>query len=102
MTVHAVSKVRLDKDGRITAVHWGRVDTHRNEWAEPESLAPVAAVVAALLAGDAVFALFPATYGHLPDRRFVVVDYDNGWQSIALDGAPTHEREVHDMDRLVD
>ena len=37
-----------------------------------------------------------------PARRFVVVDYDNGWQSIALDGAPTHEREVHDMDRLVD
>ena len=100
MTVHAVSKVRLDKDGRITAVYWGRVDTHRNEWAEPESVAPVTAVVAALLAGDAVFALFPATHGHLPDRRFVTVDYDNGWQSIALEGAPTHEREVHDMDRL--
>ncbi len=100
MTVHAVSKVRLDKDGRITAVYWGRVDTHRNEWAEPESVAPVATVVAAVLAGDSVFALFPAMHGHLPDRRFVAVDYDNGWQSIALEGAPTHEREVHDMDRL--
>jgi len=100
MTVHAVSKVRLDKDGRITAVYWGRVDTHRNEWAEPESVAPVSTVVAALLAGDAVFALFPATHGHLPDRRFVAVDYENGSQSIALEGAPTHEREVHDMDRL--
>lgn len=100
MSVHAISKVRLDKDGRITAVYWGRVDTDRNEWAEPESVASVDAVVAALLAGDAVFALFPATHGHLPDRRFIVVDYDNGWQSITLEGAPTHEREVHDMDRL--
>ena len=100
MTVHAVSKVRLDKDGRVSAVWWGRVDTQRNEWAEPECEALVAEVVRALLSGDAVYALFPATHGHLPDRRFVVVDYDNGWQSIALEGATTHEREVHDMDRL--
>ena len=102
MTVHAVSKVRLDKDGRVSAVWWGRVDTQRNEWAEPECEAPVAEVVRALLSGDAVYALFPATHGHLPDRRFVVVDYDNGWQSIALEGATTHEREVHDMVRLAD
>lgn len=100
MTVFAVSKVRLDKDGRVIAVLWGRVDTHSNDWAEPESVATVDAVVAALHAGNQVFALFPSTHGHLPERRFRVVDYDNGWESISLDGPPTHEREIHDMDRL--
>jgi len=100
MTVFAVSKVRLDKDGRVIAVLWGRVDTQTNDWAEPERVATVDAVVAALHAGDQVFALFPSTHGHLPERRFRVVDYDNGWESISLDGPPTHEREIHDMDRL--
>lgn len=100
MTVFAVSKVRLDKDGRITHVYWGEVDTHRNDWARPEVVAPVADVVRALHDGHPVFALFPSTHGHLPDRRFIVVDYDNGWETIALDGPATHEREVHDMARL--
>ena len=100
MAVFAVSKVRLDKDGRITHVYWGEVDTHRNDWVRPEEVAPVADVVRALHGGHPVFALFPSTHGHLPDRRFVVVDYDSGWETIALDGPTTHEREVHDMARL--
>ena len=100
MTVHAVSKVRLDKDGRVTAVLWGEVNTKTNEWAAPELVAPVAEVVDAIHAGDHVFALFPTIHGHLPERRFIAVDYDNGWKSIALDGLSTHEREIHDMDRL--
>jgi hypothetical protein len=91
---------QLDQDGRVTAVYWGRVDTHKNDWAGPESVEPVAKVVAAIHAGDRVYALFPSEHGHLPDRRFIVVDYDNGWETIALDGPPTHEREIHDMDRI--
>ncbi len=100
MRVFAVSKVGLDKDGRVTSVFWGRVDTRTNQWATPEVVAPVADVVDAIHSGDEVFALFPTTHGHLPDRRFVVVDYDNGWETVALDGPPTHEREIHDMERL--
>ncbi|MEO7152585.1 MAG: phosphatidylserine/phosphatidylglycerophosphate/cardiolipin synthase [Burkholderiaceae bacterium] len=100
MNVHAVSKVRLDNDGRVTDVLWGPVDTQKNQWAAAEREAPVAAVVAALHAGDPVYALFPSAHGHQPDRRFMTVNYDNGWETIALDGPPTHEREVHDMDRL--
>jgi len=100
MSVHAVSKVKLDKDGRITAVFWGRVDTQKNQWAAPETVAPVVDVVNAIHTGDQVYALFPSVHGHLPDRRFITVSYDNGWETIALDGPPTHEREVHDMDRL--
>ncbi len=100
MTVYAVSRLRLDKDGRVTAVLWGEVDTKTNQWATPELVAPVGQVVDAIHAGDHVFALFPTTHGHLPERRFIVVDYDNGWKSIALDGPSTHEREIHDMDHL--
>ena len=100
MTVHAVSKVRLDKDGRVTHVYWGEVDTHKNDWAGPEKESPVIDVVNAIHAGEHVYSLFPTEHGHLPARRFMVVDYDNGWETIALDGPATHEREIHDMDRL--
>ena len=100
MTVYAVSKVRLDKDGRVTDVLWGQVNTRTNLWAAPEEVAPVAEVVGAIHTGDQVFALFSTTHGHLPERHFVVVEYDNGWETIALDGPTTHEREIHDMDRL--
>jgi len=98
--VFAVSKVELDADGRVIAVLWGRVDTAKNAWATEEVLAPVADVVQALRAGAQVFALFPSAHGHLPDRRFVVVDYDDGRQTVALDGPTAHEREIHDIDRL--
>jgi hypothetical protein len=36
--------------------------------------------VDAIHAGNQVFALFPTTHGHLPERRFIVVDYDSGWE----------------------
>ena len=96
----AVSKVRLDQDGRVTGVLWGKVDTKTNAWATPELVAPVADVVAALRAGDRVFALFPATNGHLPDRQFVVAEYDSDRQTIVLSGPSASDREIHDMDRL--
>ncbi|MDP2015821.1 hypothetical protein [Hydrogenophaga sp.] len=98
--IHAVSKVRLDADGRITGVLWGTVDPTRNDWATPEVVAPVGQAVDALLAGHQVFALFPSTNGHLPDRQFVVADYDGANTTIVLDGPAAYEREVHDMDRL--
>lgn len=101
MPTFAVSKVKLDEDGRVTAVLWGKVDTRKNEWATPEVVVPVAEVVAAIDGGIAVFALFASAQGHLPERRFMNVDYDDGWRTIVLDGPATHEREIHDMDRLV-
>jgi hypothetical protein len=98
--VYAVSKVELDADGRVTRVLWGRVDTAKNDWAAPERIAPVIDAVRVLQAGDPVFALFPTTNGHVPDRRFVVAAYDDGRQTLVLDGPATHEREIHDMDRI--
>ena len=100
MAVYAVSKVRLDGEGRVKAVLWGQVDTQKNDWTNGEAVAPVEDVVEAIHNGDAVFALFPSEHGHLPERRFIAVEYDNGWETIALEGNPTYEREVHDMDRL--
>ena len=102
MKTFAVTKVRLDADGRVTDVLWGAVDTVANAWVSAERVAPVSDVVRAIHAGAQVFALFPSTHGHLPDRRFRVVDYDSGWETISLDGPPTFEREVHDMERLAD
>ena len=100
ITAFAVSKVRLDESGRVIAVLWGRVDTKKNAWAAPEVVALVADAVHALDAGDEVFALFPSVHGHVPDRRFVTVDYDDGRRTIVLDGPTAYKREVHDMDRL--
>lgn len=100
MTTFAVSKVGLDAAGRVTQVFWGRVDTHLNAWAGDEVLVPVAEAVNALEAGDRVFALFPSIHGHLPERQFVVADYDGGIRTIVLSGPATHEREIHDMDRI--
>ncbi len=100
MNVYAVSKVKLDPVGRITAVLWGQVDTHKNAWATPEVLVPVAQAVDALAAGALVFALFPSDHGHLPERQFVVADYDGGRKTIVLNGPTSPERDVHDMDRL--
>ena len=102
MAVYAVSKVRLDKDGRVTEVFWGPVDTDKNAWASPEQVSPVKDVVAALRANHDVYALFPSTHGHVPERSFMVAEYGNGLDTIALRGEATHEREIHDMDRLDD
>lgn len=100
MSVYAVSKVKLDADGRVLAVLWGKVKTATNEWAGPETVAQVQEVVDAIHAHSDVYALFPSEHGHLPERRFMVVEYDNGWETVALEGPATHEREVHDMDKL--
>jgi hypothetical protein len=100
MSTFAVSKVELDADGRVVAVLWGRVNTSTNAWATEEAVAPVADAVKALHEGHQVFALFPSTHGHLPERRFVTADYDDGRQTIVLEGRTAHEREIHDMDRL--
>ena len=100
MNTFAVSKVKLDANGRVIAVLWGKVNTRKNAWATPEVEAPVAEAVDALDAGDQVFALFPSAHGHLPDRRFVIADYEDGRKTIVLYGPAAYEREIHDMDRI--
>ena len=98
--VYAVSRVGLDPEGRVTHVQWGRVDTATNSWMGAEAVSPVAEAVAALQAGDQVFALFESPDGHLPGRQFTLVAYDDGRQTIVLQGDPKTGQEIHDMDRL--
>lgn len=97
MKVHAVAKVRLDADGRVTGVEWGPVDTATNEWHTEPAVADVTEVVAALDRGEDVYALFPGPHGLEPARRFRVVEYESGWRTVGLDGETTHMHEVHDM-----
>jgi len=99
-SVYAVSKVGLDTDGRITHVQWGRVDTANNQWIGAEAVVAVADAVAALQAGDQVFALFASANGHLPLRQFASVDYADGRKTVVLQGPPIAGHEIHDMDRL--
>ena len=100
MSTHAVSAVELDADGRVVNVVWGPVDTIQNAWGAARIAAPVSAVVDALAAGDQVFALFPSVHGHLPDRQFVIADYDGGRKTVVLQGPTASEREIHDMARI--
>jgi hypothetical protein len=100
MKVHAVAKVRLDADGRVTGVEWGPVNTETNEWHTEPQIAEASEVVAALERGEDVFALFPGPHGMEPMRRFRIVEYDNGWRTVNLDGPATHEHEIHDMLRV--
>ena len=103
VTFYAVSQVRVGFHGRVTEVVWGQIDTASNRWAADEMRAPVADVVEAIHNGDPVFALFRGPDGHSPQRRFVVVEHDDGEESVVLDdvtdSAP-HDLEA--MDRIDD
>ena len=98
--VYAISKVGLDLDGRVTHVRWGRVNTTTNQWIGKESMSPVADAVVALKAGDQIFALFGTAHGHMPGQQFSLVNYDDGRETIVLQGKPIDEHEIHDIDRL--
>lgn len=102
MSVFAVSKVRLDVDGRVTDVLWGVIDKKSNHWVSPAALAPVAQVVDAIHNGDQVIALFPTNGGRLPEREFEVVEFDDGTETIELDAFNAPAPEIRDMVQLDD
>jgi hypothetical protein len=100
LPIYAVSRVGLDADGRVTSVEWGPVDPSTHRFAEAPGVARVAEVVAVIRSGHRVVALFPSGDDWVPGGDFDVVKNDIGWQTIALTGAPSLDREVHDMARL--
>lgn len=102
MSVLAVSKVRLDVDGRVTDVLWGVIDRKSNHWVSFAALAPVAEVVDAIHNGDQVIALFPTNGGRMPEREFEVVEFDDGTETIELDAFNGQAPEVRDMVQLDD
>ena len=100
MSAFAVSKIDLDTDGRVTQVLWGVIDKKSNRWVSAEELAPVADVVAAIQNGDQVLAIFPPTAGGLPEREFVVVEFDDGTETIDLVEVSGPAPRIHDMGRI--
>ena len=99
-SVFAVSKVRIDVDGRVTEVLWGVIDKKSNHWVSPAELAPVAQVVEAIHNGDKVLALFPTNDGRLPEREFEVVEFDDGTKTIELGASTAPAPEIRDMVQL--
>ena len=74
MKVHAVAKVRLDADGRVTGVEWGPVNTATNEWHTDPAVADVSEVVAAIAPPRGRVRALPDRHGldadaALPGRR---------------------------------
>lgn len=101
--VFAVSEVRIDADGRVSDVLWTEVGGPPDQEAGARALAPVADVVDALRDGAQVLAVFPASKGKLPDRALVVVEYEDGMESIAFDHMlPPLGQDLADMTQLDD
>ncbi|MEO8059190.1 MAG: hypothetical protein ABI671_12765 [Burkholderiales bacterium] len=100
MSAFAVSRIDLDTDGRVTQVVWGVIDKKSNRWVSDEELAPVADVVAAIQNGDQVLAIFPPAAGKLAEREFVVVEFDDGMETIELDEVSGPAPRIHDMGRI--
>jgi hypothetical protein len=100
MSVFAVSKVRLDVDGRVTDVLWGVIDKKSNHWVSAAAPGTVADVVEAIHNGDQVLALFPTNGGRLPEREFDVVEFDDGTETIELDAANEPAPGLRDMVQL--
>ena len=101
MSAFAVSRIELDVDGRVTKVVWGVIDRKSMRWVSAEALAPVADVVEAIHKGDQVLAVLPGRDSGLPEREFVVVEFDDGTETIELDEATGPAPRIHDMDRIV-
>jgi hypothetical protein len=99
-SVFAVSKIRIDVDGRVSEVLWGVIDKKSNHWVSQAALAPVAEVVEAIHNGDQVLALFPTNDGRLPERQFEVVDFDDGTETIELDASNASAPGMRDMVQL--
>ncbi len=99
MSVFAVSKVLLKRNGDLSHVLWGVVDTKSNQWVSPEVVAPVEEVADAIRRGDHVVALFPTDFGHVPGSEFIL-DESGGKTRVTLDGSVPPERQMHLIDKL--
>ena len=94
-----VTKVRIGPDGHVSEVLWGEVDAGSNRVVGARVVATAAEVVDAIHDGAQVSAVF-ASKDLLPERRFVVVEHNDGRECIAFEGPPSPGRNVDDIDRL--
>jgi hypothetical protein len=96
----AVSHVRLDAAGHVSAVRWNEVDAKSDHDVSAPVVAAVADVVDALHDGAQVAAVFAGANPALPERLFVVLEHDDGSESIALDATASPGRNLADIVKL--
>ena len=99
-TFYAVSQVRLDDRQRVSEVVWSQIDSVSNRRVTDETHAPVADVVGVIYNGDAVFAIFRGQDAHVPQRRFIVAEHDDGNWSIVLEGVAGPAPDLGAMNRI--
>jgi hypothetical protein len=82
MSAFAVTSVARGVGGRVTHVVRGVLDMNSKHLVSVEALAPVADVVDAIHNGDQVRAVFPTTDRGLHEREFVVVQFEDGIETV--------------------
>lgn len=92
-----VSRIALGPDGRISRVLWSEVGALSDADVGARVLAPASEVVDAIHAGARVAAVFEGRDEPLPERIFVVVEHDDGHESLAFDDGPSPGREMGDI-----
>jgi hypothetical protein len=96
----AISKVRLDSDGRVTRVLWSEVSAASNLDVGAQVPAQLADVLDALHAGHEVVARFASRHPHAPDRALEVVEHADGRESLALAGPSVAGCEIADIAKM--
>ena len=98
--VFAVSAVRLDAAQHVVEVLSAEVDEKSNLGVSTAVRATASDVINAIHAGQQILAVFPKTRGHRPDRSFVVLEHDNGSETLALAGSNARDRQLGDLAAL--
>lgn len=98
--VFEVSSIRLDAEGRVSAVLWDEVDRKSNRNVGGSVVVPVVDVVDAIHDGAEVAAMFSTADAQLPERWFVVLEHHDGRESVVLGGTSTPGRDLADMAKL--
>jgi hypothetical protein len=99
--VFEVSRVAIGPDGRISRVLWSEVGAKSDADVGARFVVAAADVVDAIHAGARVAAVFEGRGEPLPERILVVVEHDDGQESLAFEDGPSPGREMSDIATLV-
>jgi hypothetical protein len=92
-----VSRVAVGPDGTISRVLWSEVGAKSDADVGARVLASVSEVLDAIHAGARVAAVFEGRDEPLPERIFVVVEHEDGHESLAFEDGPSPGREMSDI-----
>lgn len=92
-----VSKVAIGPDGAISRVLWSEVGAKSDADVGARFVVAASDVVDAIHAGARVAAVFESRDEPLPERNFVVIEHDDGHESLAFEDGPSTGRELSDI-----